>query len=211
MGSSSKQRELIVGLGKSMFDRGLTHGSSGNISVRVDDGWLMTPTNSNLGRLDPAAISLLDSQGKLVSGDEPTKEAFLHFEMYRNRQDSGAVVHLHATHSVAVSCLEGVDLNNLLPPITPYYVMKVGELGLVPYYPPGHPDLAKAVGQLAAKHHALLLANHGPVVAGKNLEDAVNIAEELEQTAKLYLLLAKHRYRSLTPAQVATLEQSYSL
>jgi ribulose-5-phosphate 4-epimerase/fuculose-1-phosphate aldolase len=204
-----RQRELIANLGKSMFDRGLTHGSSGNISVRVEDGWLMTPTNSSLGRLDPGSISLLDTAGRLVSGDPPTKESFLHFEMYKQRGEAGAVVHLHATHSVAVSCLEEIDPENALPPITAYHVMKVGKLPLIPYYPPGDAELAKAVGQRAAKHHAVLLANHGPVVAGKNLEDAVNITEELEQTAKLYLMLENKRILNLTESQCLELEQRF--
>ncbi|MGI9316671.1 MAG: 3-oxo-tetronate 4-phosphate decarboxylase, partial [bacterium] len=202
----SKERELIASLGESIFNRGLTHGSSGNISVRVENGWLMTPTNSCLGRLDPAAISLLDDSGNLVSGDPPTKESFLHFEMYANRTESNAVVHLHSTHSVAVSCLEKIDPENVLPPITAYHVMKVGRLPLIRYYPPGDADLAKAVGAQAAKHHAILLANHGPVVAGRTLDDAVNIVEELEQTAKLYLLLRDKRYRSLSEDQVSALE-----
>jgi len=202
-------RELIATLGKSIFDRGLTHGSSGNISMRVDSGWLMTPTNSALGRLDPAAISLLNAEGELMSGDPPTKEAFLHFEMYKQRSETGAVVHLHATHSVAVSCLKGIDPENVLPAITAYHVMKVGRLPLVPYYPPGHSDLAKAVGQRAAKHHAVLLANHGPVVAGKSLEDAINIVEELEQTAKLYLMLGNRTYRTLSSQQIAEIERHF--
>jgi len=207
--SMVKQRELIAMLGRSMFDRGLTHGSSGNISVRVDDGWLMTPTNSSLGRLDPDAISLLDDAGRLVSGDPPTKESFLHFEMYRQRRDTGAVVHLHATHSVAVSCMEQIDPENVLPPITAYHVLKVGKLPLIPYYPPGDAELAKAVGQRAANHHAVLLANHGPVVAGRNLEDAVNITEELEQTAKLYLMLENKKIRTLTKEQCLELDRRF--
>jgi len=207
--SMVKQRELIALLGQSMFDRGLTHGSSGNISVRVDDGWLMTPTNSSLGRLDPGSISLLDAAGRLMSGDPPTKESFLHFEMYKQRRETGAVVHLHATHSVAVSCMEEIDPENVLPPITAYHVMKVGKLPLIPYYPPGDAELAKAVGQRAANHHAVLLANHGPVVAGRNLEDAVNITEELEQTAKLYLMLENKKYRSLTDQQCLELEKRF--
>jgi ribulose-5-phosphate 4-epimerase/fuculose-1-phosphate aldolase len=201
-----KDRELIASLGESIFNRGLTHGSSGNISMRVETGWLMTPTNSCLGRLDPSAISLLDAAGNLIDGDVPTKESFLHFEMYRNRDDAQAVVHLHSTHSTAVSCLEEIDPENVLPAVTAYHVMKVGKLPLIPYYPPGDLDLAKAVGERAAKHHALLLANHGPVVAGKHLEDAVNIIEELEQTSKLYLLLRDRHCRWLNAEQIVALE-----
>ena len=204
--SLTKERDLIATLGESIFNRGLTHGSSGNISMRVEGGWLMTPTNSCLGRLDPAAITLLDESGTSIEGDPPTKESFLHFEMYEKRNEAKAVVHLHSTHSTAVSCLEEVDPENVLPPLTAYHVMKVGKLPLVPYYPPGDLDLARAVGEKASQHHAILLANHGPVVAGRHLEDAVNVIEELEQTAKLYLLLRDRNYKTLSEEQIAALE-----
>lgn len=188
-----------------MFDRGLTFGGSGNISVRLDDGWLMTPTGSSMGDLDPARLSRLDQQGNCLSGDPPTKESFLHIAMYGERPGSGAVVHLHSTWSVAVSCLADVDPENVLPPITAYYVMKIGTLPLIPYYPPGDRRLADAVRVRASAHHAVLLANHGPVVAGTTLADAVYAMEELEETAKLFLLLNDRRTRYLTAAQVAAL------
>jgi ribulose-5-phosphate 4-epimerase/fuculose-1-phosphate aldolase len=207
--SETRTREQIALLGKSLFDRGLTMGSSGNISVRVDGGWLMTPTNASLGRLDPERISLLDDDGRHVSGDKPTKESFLHIAMYGERAEARAVVHLHSTHSVAVSCLEDVDPANVLPPITAYYVMRVGTLPLVPYYAPGDMDLAEAVRKLAGKHHAVLLANHGPVVAGTSLENAVYATEELEETARLHLLLHGRKTRALTPEQVADLERRF--
>lgn len=197
--------DRIVRFGKSIFDRGLTAGTSGNISVKVGDGWLMTPTNSSLGELDPAAMSRLDTNGKLVSGDNPTKEAFLHRAMYEMREDCGAVVHLHSTHSVAVSCLADIDPRNVIPPITAYYAMKIGTLPLIPYFKPGDLKLADAVRALAGKHHAVLLANHGPVVAGTSLEAAVAAVEELEETAKLFLLLHGHRVRYLTPEQLEEL------
>ena len=181
-------------------------GSSGNISVRLDDGWLLTPTNSCLGRLDPALIAKLDSDGNHVSGDPPSKESFLHRAVYEERAGAGAIVHLHSTHSVAVSCLPDVDPRNVLPPLTAYYVMRVGELPLIPYYPPGDKSLARAVRGLAAKHSAVLLANHGPVVAGKTLEAALYATEELEETAKVYLLLQGRNPRCLTPQQVADLQ-----
>ncbi len=205
--SETLMRDEIARLAKSMFDRGLTFGSSGNISVRLDDGWLMTPTGSTMGNLDPAAISKLDDQGNHVSGDAPTKESFLHLAMYEERPATGAVVHLHATHSVAVSCLDDIDPTNVLPPITAYYVMKIGTLPLVPYFPPGDLDLARAVREMASDHHAVLLANHGPVVAGKSLEDAVYATEELEETAKLFLLLKDRKTRFLTPDQVRDLNR----
>jgi len=204
--NESRYREQITLFGKSLFDRGLTMGSSGNISVRLDDGWLLTPTNSCLGRLDPALIAKLDSDGNHVSGDLPSKEGFLHRAVYEERADAGAIVHLHSTHSVAVSCLPDVNPRNVLPPLTAYYVMRVGALPLIPYYPPGDKSLARAVRGLAAKHSAVLLANHGPVVAGKTLEAALYATEELEETAKLYLLLQGRNPRCLTPQQVANLQ-----
>ncbi len=209
MTSESKMRDKITYLAKSIYDRGLTFGSSGNISVRIEDGWLMTPSGSTMGNLDPAKISKLDNEGNHVSGDKPTKEAFLHVAMYEERMQTGAVVHLHSTHSVAVSCLAGIDESNVLPPITAYYVMKIGKLPLVPYFPPGDLDLAKAVREMATKHHAVLLANHGPVVAGKSLESAVYATEELEETAKLFLLLKNEKTRFLTPNQVAILQDRF--
>jgi len=198
-------REEICRLGASLFTRGLTFGSAGNISVRLDDGWLMTPTNVSLGGLDPARLAKLDTAGKLVSGDPPTKEAFLHRAMYEERPKASAVVHLHSTYSVAVSSLAEVDTDNVLPPITAYYVMRVGRLPLVPYHPPGDLSLANAVRRLAGKHHAVLLANHGPVVAGTSLDAATNAIEELEETAKLFLILRGSKLRLLTSEQVATL------
>ncbi len=203
--SETKLRDEIARMAKSMFDRGLTFGSSGNISVRTEDGWLMTPTGSTMGNLDPARISKLDAAGNLISGDRPTKETFLHIAMYEERPKTGAVVHLHSTHSVAVSCLADIDPADVLPPITAYYVMKIGKLPLVPYFPPGDLDLAKAVREMASDHHAVLLANHGPVVAGTSLEDAVYATEELEETAKLFLMLKDRKTRFLTPDQVAAL------
>jgi ribulose-5-phosphate 4-epimerase/fuculose-1-phosphate aldolase len=204
--NESRLREQIVLFGKSLFDRGLTMGSSGNISVRLDDGWLLTPTNSCLGRLDPAAISKLDRDGEHISGDPPSKEGFLHRAVYEQRAGAGAIVHLHSTHSVAVSCLPEIDPGDVLPPLTAYYVMRVGTLPLVPYYPPGDKALAEAVRGLAAKHSAVLLANHGPVVAGKTLEAALYATEELEETARLYLLLHGRSPRCLTAEQVRDLE-----
>ena len=203
--SEAKLREDICVIGASIFGRGLTAGSSGNISVKTEDGWLMTPTGSSLGRLDPARLSKLGADGRLVSGDAPTKESFLHRVMYEERPETGAVVHLHSTHSVAVSCLAEIDHMDVLPPITAYYVMRVGRLPLVPYFRPGDLALAEAVRGFAGKHHAVLLANHGPVVAGTDLDAAVNAIEELEETAKLHLLLRGARTRYLSPAQVEEL------
>lgn len=204
----TRQRDLIVRVGKSIFDRGLTPGSTGNISVRLEDGtMLMTPTGSSLGDLDPARLSLLDQDNRHLSGDKPTKEAFLHSCMYCERQGDRAVVHLHSTHAVAVSVLANVDTDDVLPALTAYYIMRVGDLPLVPYFAPGDEALALAVKERAGAHHAMLLANHGPVVSGTNLMDAQYAVEELEETARLYLLLQGHAIRPLTDTQAHALRR----
>ena len=212
MSEEIRAREAICEVGSSLFSRALTFGSTGNISARLaDGGWLMTPTNASLGKLDPATLSKFDAAGRLVSGDKPTKEAFLHFCMYGQRADARAVVHLHSTHSVAVSLLADVDPKDALPPLTAYFVMRVGRLPLAPYFPPGDETLARAVEALAGEHHAVLLANHGPVVAGTSLENAQYATEELEETAKLFLMLRGETIRPLTPAQVEDLRARYNL
>ena len=207
--TESALREQICDVAKSIFDRGLTHGSTGNVSARCPDGWLLTPTGSNLGRLDPARLSKLDWEGKLISGDPPSKENFLHLAMYQERSRNQAVIHLHSTHSVAVSVLEEVDPQDVLPPITAYYVMRIGTLPLVPYFAPGDMKLADAVRSYAGKHHAVLLANHGPVVAGTDLAAASDAVEELEATARLFLLLRGQRIRTLSAEQCAELRQRF--
>lgn len=207
----ARQREEIVEFGRSLFDRGLTAGSSGNISVRLHDGWLLTPTNASLGRLDPATLSKLDWDGRLLSGERPSKEAFLHRAMYHGRDSANAIVHLHSTHSAAVSCMCGLKHDDCIPPLTPYFVMKIGRLPLVPYHRPGDPELAGAIGVLARKHAAVLLANHGPVVSGTSLEAAVYAAEELEETAKLFLLLRDVPTRPLDAAQIDELKSTFGL
>ncbi len=212
MSELSRAREEICKVGASIFQRGLTFGSTGNISVRLGDGeYLMTPTNASLGALDPARLSRFDAEGRFIDGDPATKEAFLHFCMYGERADAGAVVHLHSTHSVAVSLLADIDAADALPPLTAYFVMRVGRLPLVPYYPPGDESLARAVGALAGRHHAVLLANHGPVVAGSSLANAQYATEELEETAKLFLLLRSQPIRPLTPEQVDDLRRRFNL
>lgn len=202
-------REQIVRYGKSLFERRYTSGSSGNISVKLPDGILITPTNSSLGALDADAISKVDWSGNHLSGDKPSKEAFLHLSMYRVRPHEASVVHLHSTWSVAVSCLADIDPSNALPAITAYYVMRVGQLPVVDYFPPGDQSLADAVERLAVTAYSLLLANHGPVVAGKSLDAAVNSIEELEETARLYLLLRNLPTRFLSESQCQQLRQMY--
>ncbi len=207
--NENRLREEIAWFGQSLFNRGYGCGSSGNISVRLDDGFLVTPTNSSMGRLDPARISKLDPQGRHLSGDKPSKEAFLHTSMYAVRPDDHAIVHLHATHSVAVACMADVDPEDVLPPITAYYVMRVGKLPLIPYFRPGDAALADAVAGAARRHHAMLLANHGPVVSAKALDAAVYCAEELEETAKLFLLLKDRPMRCLDEVQLAELAAAF--
>ncbi len=204
-------REQIAATGESIFNRGLTAGSSGNLSARLDDGWLITPTNVCLGRLDPERISKLDWNGRLLSGDPPSKEAFLHLAMYQSRPKDHGVVHLHSTYSAAVSCLSGLSAESCIPALTAYFVMKVGSLPLVPYHRPGDPDLAPVVRALATRNHALLLANHGPIVSGTSLEAALYATEELEETAKLFLLLHGRDTRTLSKDEIATLVEVFHL
>lgn len=202
LSEATRLRDLIVEVGRSLFNRGYTAGSTGNISVKLSDGsMLMTPTNVSLGALDPARLSHLDHDCRHLSGDRPTKEAFLHSCMYCQRPNAAAVVHLHSTYSVATSILADIDPTDVLPPLTAYYVMRVGRLPLVPYYAPGDEELALAVKKHAATHHAVLLANHGPVVAGNDLRTAQYAIEELEETAKLHLLLDGKGIRPLTKEQ----------
>lgn len=204
-------REAICACGRTLYARGLATGSSGNLSARLADGWLLTPTNSCLGELDPARLAKLDWQGQPLSGDPPSKEAFLHRAMYEARAGAGAIIHLHSTHAAAVSCMAGLDADDCIPPLTPYFVMKIGRLPLVPYHRPGDPSLGDAIRALAGRHGAVLLANHGPVVSGKTLEAALYACEELEETAKLFLLLKAHNPRALDAAQIDELRRVFQL
>lgn len=210
MSSESAVREHIVAVGKSLYRRGLSPGTSGNLSVRVTDGYLMTPTDTALGDLDPRTLCKLNPDGDFVDGDRPTKELHLHLSLYRHRPQARAIVHLHATHSAAVSCLEGLDPSNCLPPLTAYHVLKVGRLPLIPYHPPGDPTLAHAIAAYVSSAHAVLLANHGPLVSGSSLQAAAAAAEELEETAKLHLMLKQWQTRPLTATQVASLHPDHT-
>ena len=203
-------RDRIVALGRSLFQRGLTAGSSGNLSALLPDGrWLITPTNACLGELDPARLALLAPDGMALGGDPPSKEQVLHRAMYDARPQARAIVPLHATHSAAISCLDGLDPENCLPPLTPYFVMKIGRLPLVPYHRPGDPALGGAIRALACRHCAVLLANHGPVVSGESLEAATYAIEELEETAKLALLLRGAPVRALDALQIQELRDVF--
>lgn len=204
-------RKKIVHLGQSLFRRNLTAGSSGNLSARLDDGFLITPTNASLGELDESRISKIDSDGNLISGEPPSKELPLHRAMYEMRPHDEAIVHLHSTYSAAVSCMAGLDKHDCLPPLTAYFVMKVNRLPLVPYHRPGDPALGSAIRDLAVHHHAVLLANHGPLVSGTSLESAVYAIEELEETAKIFLLLQNKDVSLLTSAQISELKLVFGL
>jgi 3-dehydro-4-phosphotetronate decarboxylase len=206
-----KMRKDLVRFAKSLFDRGLTPGSSGNISARLEDGWLVTPTNSCLGFLEPQELSRLNSRGKHIDGPAPTKELPLHLAYYEARPSARAVVHLHSTYATLLSCLTDVDTEDAIPPITPYVVMRVGRVPVVPYTKPGSPDVVPLIIAKAPDHAAILLANHGPVVAGTSLESAVFAAEELEETARLVMLARGLPTRLLTAAQVADLNSSFKL
>jgi len=204
--NETELRGLLVTLAASLFARGYSVGSAGNISVRLSDGYLMTPTNSCLGRLDAERLSRLDNEFAHVDGDPPSKEVFMHRAFYQARPDAGAVVHLHSTMATAVACLADVDGESPIPPLTPYFVMRVGRrLPIVPYYRPGDAEMEPAIAEQARMARAVLLANHGPVISGRTLTDAVYAAEELEEAAKLFLLLRTAPTRTLSQTQVEDL------
>ena len=212
MSAETELRELICDLARSMFDRGLTGGSTGNISARTEDGGLLvSPTGTSFGRLDPSRLSRFDPSGKFVDGDQPTKEMPLHTAFYDTRSSAGAVVHLHSCHSVALSMLPDTDADNFLPPLTPYAIMKLGKVKLLPFFLPGDPAMGEAVRGLAGKRSAVMLANHGPVVAGKDVEAAVNAIEELEDTSRLALLTRGMNPRILSPDQVRSVVTTFDV
>lgn len=201
-----EQKTEMVNLARSLFERGYTVGGAGNLSVRLDaQRILVTPTGSSLGRLNAEKLSVLDLDGNLLSGDKPSKESVFHLAMYRKNPDCNAIVHLHSTYLTALSCLENLDSKNAMQAFTPYYVMRVGKLPVIPYYKPGDVNIARELGERALSGKAFLLANHGVVVTGKNLVDAVDNTEELEETAKLYFLLHGHKIRYLTPQEIEEL------
>jgi len=212
MTAETRLREQVCDLAKSLFDRGLTGGSTGNISARTSDGGLLvSPTGTSFGRLDPGRLSRFDGEGRLIGGDKPTKELPLHSAFYDTRASTGAVVHLHSCHSVALSMMTDVDGDNFLPPLTPYGIMKLGRVKLLPYFMPGDPGMGAAVRGLAGKRSAVMLANHGPVVAGKDVEAACNAIEELEDTARLAMLTRGMSPRVLDAAQIQGLVKTFDV
>ena len=212
MTADSRLRETICTLAKSMFDRGLTHGSTGNISARTEDGGLLvSPTGSSFGRLDPARLSRFDAAGKHISGDMPTKEMPLHSAFYETRSQAGAVVHLHCCHAVAWSMMSDRDDDDFLPPLTPYTIMQLGRVRLLPFFLPGDPAMGQALRGLAGKRSAVMLANHGPVVAGKDVEAACNAIEELEATARLAVLTRGQHVRQLNSTQIQDVVKQFKI
>ena len=210
--TESQLRETICLLAKSMFDRGLTGGSTGNISARTEDGGLLvSPTGTSFGRLDPGRLSRFDANGHHIDGDAPTKEMPLHTAFYDTRSSAGAVVHLHSCHAVALSMMPDADADNFLPPLTPYGIMKLGKVKLLPFFLPGDPAMGEAVRGLAGKRSAVMLANHGPVVAGKDIEAACNSIEELEDTARLAMLTRGLSPKMLTDAEVKTVVDQFNV
>ncbi|RCW82414.1 aldolase [Paracoccus lutimaris] len=212
MSAEARLRETLCELAASLFQRGLTHGSTGNISARcADGGLLVSPTGTSFGRLDPARLARFDAAGRQIGGDPPTKEMALHRAFYDTRDGTGAVVHLHSCHSVALSMLPADDAQNWLPPLTPYAIMQLGKVTLLPYFRPGDAAMGDAVRGLGGKRAAVMLANHGPVVAGLTPEAACNAVEELEATARLALMLRGLPARMLDAAQIADLTRVHKI
>ncbi|WP_315708951.1 aldolase [Brenneria uluponensis] len=199
-------RDEMVRLGASFFQRGYATGSAGNLSLLLDDGTLLaTPTGSCLGELQAERLSKVRLDGEWLSGDKPSKEVSFHRALYLNNPACRAVVHLHSAYLTALSCLEGLNTQDAIRPFTPYVVMRVGQVPVVPYYRPGDARLGEDLAALAPHYSAFLLANHGPVVTGKDLRAAADNMEELEETAKLIFILGDRRIRYLTGEEIAEL------
>ncbi|OSM43845.1 3-oxo-tetronate 4-phosphate decarboxylase [Nesterenkonia sp. PF2B19] len=202
--SDSELRRQLVEIGASLFDRGFSVGSAGNLSVRTADGFLMTPTNSSLGRLSVDELAELDHQWRHMGGPRPSKEVVMHRAIYETRPEAQAVVHLHSTYVTAVSCL--AEDGPAIPALTPYFVMRVGrEVPKVPYYRPGSAEVDAELRAAASQGPAVILANHGSIVAGETLESASNAAEELEVSAQLAFLVKDRQVRPLTEEQIREL------
>jgi len=201
--------EQLCEAADSFYSRGYAFGSTGNLSVRVDDQIWITPTGQSLKGLTPARLAQVDLRGQTQNENRPSKELPFHLAVYRQRAEARAVVHLHSTYSAALSCLDSFDPSNPLPPLTPYYFMRVAPLAVLPYFRPGSEELAQAVERAATAHHCMLLRNHGTICAGSNLSEAVDRAEELEQTARLYFILRGEKVRHLTPEEVEELSKIF--
>ena len=195
MAGEAALREAICRVGASLHARGYVHATAGNISVRLPDGWLITPTDASLGTLDPARLARLDAQGRQVDGDTASKTLALHRRIYDAAPDAQCVIHTHSTHLVALT-LQGVwSDDDIVPPITPYFVMKVGHVPLIPYHRPGDPAVGDLVAQRIAAFaargtpiRAVMLDRLGPNVWHRTPAEAMAVLEELEETARLWLL-----------------------
>ena len=211
--NENQTREEICRVGRSLFERGYAHATAGNISVRLGDGFLITPTDACLGFLDPATISKVDTDGRQVSGAPASKTLALHRRIYAVSRGAGCVIHTHSTHCVALTLSDPVG--ELLPPITPYFVMKVGHVPVVPYFRPGAPEAADAVAELIGRHaahgtplRAVMLSRLGPNVWHDTPAQAMAVLEELEETAKLWLL-SNPKPQPLGPEEIAELTAAF--
>lgn len=204
-----KLREEMIEVARSLFNRGYSHGTTGNLSVRFEDKVLVTPTGSSLGFVKAEEISLLDfATGKLLNGEKPSKESHIHLAAYSVRPEVKAIVHLHSTFAVAYSCLRGLNATDSLEPLTPYFVMKIGKLPLIQYLRPGDSRLVDEIEQLAPNHNGILMANHGTLVLGKDLYETAANAEELEEQAKIYFLV-NGKANPLNDEQIAELHEVF--
>jgi ribulose-5-phosphate 4-epimerase/fuculose-1-phosphate aldolase len=208
-------RDEICRVGQSLFERGYVHSTAGNISVRLDDGFLITPTDACLGFLDATRLARVDGEGAQVSGDRASKTLALHRRIYAADAAARCVIHSHSTHLVAATLAGPWSADDLLPPITPYYVMKVGHVPLIPYHRPGDPKVGELVAQAIARFaargtpiRAVMLDRLGPNVWHENPASAMAVLEELEETAKLWLHGAR-RAEPLEEAQIEALRQAF--
>jgi ribulose-5-phosphate 4-epimerase/fuculose-1-phosphate aldolase len=196
----------LCDIAASFFARGYAFGSTGNLSVRSGETIWITPTGRSLRNLQPDELACVDADGAPINKNTASKEAPFHLAAYSAAGDrASAIVHLHPTWSVAMSCLARPEF----PPITPYFHMRVSPLAVLPYFRPGSPELAEAVGEAAAQHDCLLLRNHGIICLGRDLSEASDRAEELEETAKLLFLLRGQKIQTLTRTDIDDIEQTF--
>ncbi|MCI0625783.1 MAG: aldolase [Acidobacteria bacterium] len=201
--------QTLCEAGANFYDRGYAFGSTGNLSARIDRNVWITPTGCSLKGLTPGSLACVDLQGARLNANAPSKEYPFHLAIYERRKDAKAIVHLHSTYSVALSCLDSLNPEEPLPAITPYYFMRVAPLAVLPYFRPGSAELGSAVGQAAEAHDCLLLRNHGLIALGTSVNEAVDRAEELEETARLYFLVRNEPTRRLSPEQIEDLRKAF--
>lgn len=212
-----QHRQEICRIGKSLFDRGYAHSTAGNISVRTEEGFLITPTDACLGFMEPAQIAFVNVQGEQISGAPASKTLSLHQAIYRADPEARCVIHTHSTHLVALTLMGVWTSEDILPPVTPYYVMKVGHVPLVPYHRPGDPEVAKRVAAMIESGlradkplRAVMIERLGPNVWHRSLSAAMAALEELEETAKLWLLSGR-AVEPLSATAIDELKQNFKL